>query len=181
MSDIESKKNTLKKMGISVLDGDSNNIFLKYKDKTLPYNTRSYTLFNINYLITDIMKIFQLEQKEDTFLMDLEKKKTYLKKLRINKIWFNERFYLEKNNTLIKYEFDDYIDMEPDLFIADVKNRFNKLETKNLFEKEDISDNNSDNIFLESPISKNDVIVDIYKMKLNIKTILTERGFIKNA
>lgn len=174
MSDIDNKKSTLNKLGISVLDGNSKDIFLKYRNETVPYKTESFLMYNTNYLITDICKIFNIDNKKDNFLLNLEKKKEYLKKLRINKLWFDEEFYLEKNKIMIKYNFDDFVDMEPDLFIADVKNKFNKLEVKNNFNDDTLHNK-------ELSVSSYDENYDINKMKLNIKNILKERGFITNA
>lgn len=171
MSDIDNKKSTLNKLGISVLDGNSKNIFLKYRNENVPYKTESFIMYNTNYLITDICKIFNIDNKKDIFLLNLEKKKEYLKKLRINKLWFDENFYLEKDKIMIKYNFDDYVDMEPDLFIADVKNKFNKLEVKNNFNDDTLLNK-------ELPIRNYDDNYDINKMKLNIKNILKERGLI---
>ena len=174
MIDIDYKKSTLNRLGIIVLDGNSNNIFIKYKDKTVPYDTQSFLMYNANYLITDVCKLFEIDNNKDMFLINLEKKKEYLKKLRINKLWYNEDFYLQKDKTTIKYDFDDFVDMDPDLFIADVKNKFNKLETLKTFNDE------CDVVIKELPHRKNNDIFDVAKMKSNIKTILKERGLIAN-
>lgn len=180
MSDFDFKKKALEKLGVNVLPGNYKNIFLKYKKTTIPYDTQSFLMYNANYLINDISKKFEIDEMEDDFIKKLNIKKEYLKKLKIDKLWLLEDFYLSKDNVKILYDFDDYIDMEPDLFIADVKNKFNRLEALSTFKGTVVTDDSS--IIIGEYNTKSETKIDNFsEMKKNIRKILTEKGLIEKC
>ena len=87
-------------------------------------------------------------------------------------------FYLEKDKVMIKYDFDDFIDLETDLFIADVKNRFNKIDVRNNFSTFDKEE------FKSLPFKsqyENEIIIDIPEMRKQIRNILMDKGYLEKA
>lgn len=199
------KKEILLRYGIQTMDGTSDFIYFKNSKITIAYNTSSFIFYNTDFLIADVLKKFNLIDDMNTDTNKFEKflkiKKEYLSKSKIKSLWKGDSFYLSKGNLLLDYSFDDYIDLEPAVFIADTKNKFNRLEAREVFsderltyeeyldsiiatgsigKKNNIVTNNSSNSSYNKSIYNKEFISDdkLSLKKQNIRNILLKKGIL---
>jgi len=183
---VETKKKELAKYGITVLDGTYDNIYLKYLNKvTITYSTTDFIFFSTQLLMSDVLIKLDLDKSnliwDNTFDGKLKKKKDFLEASNIKKFWIENNFYLSKNGVDILYSFDDYIDFEPVVFIADVRCAFNRLDVADMFkeERKTYDEYLDDIINTVKPFVKTiNTDDDIILKKKNIRKIMVERGII---
>lgn len=184
------KEKMLNEYGITVKVYNNQSILLKSNlyHYSKMFNKSLFHSLSKENLLSDVLKIFNIDiekicmKKELSEIKKFEDKSKSLnerieflrktfEKLGITKKWIGSQFFLYKNGKSLKYSFDDYIKKDKDILVADIVYKFNQISKKNYIDGLDTPTR-------ELPIKKTDISIDVItERKINIKKLLTERGF----